>query len=215
MLNKEVKKLALHAYWSNDVSILRDVILKFPQLINLAEFSVGGTLLHNVASDGSLASVEMLLREGFDVNAIGSSDGETPLVWAARSGNIEVVHYLLEQGAILQTEKSIQNPLFGAISAYTSQSNRQLPKERFNPIAQALLDAGIDATVRYNTDTMLDMDAMSFACMWGRQDIARMIAEHICGDDETAITAALADAELRGKRSSDREVAKVSAQGYA
>lgn len=215
MLDEEVKTSALQAYWSKAPENLRQIVEKYPQLINAAEFNFGGTLLHNVIKNRPLEQARILISAGFDVNAVGSLDGETPLVWAARSGNIDTVRFLLNQGAILQTEKSIQNPLFGAISAYTSPGNRELPKERFNPIVQALLDAGIDANVRYNTDTMLDMDAMSFACMWGRQDIARIIAKHLYGDDEAAITAALADAEIRGKRSADREAAKVAAQGYA
>ena len=215
-MDVDLKRRVYQAYDSHDVEALRQVVRANPIIINLAEFVAGGTLLHNAVAGRPLSTIKMLVDEGFDVNAKGSLHEDTPLVRAASTGDIEKVRYLLDHGAILQTEKSVQNPLFGAISAYTSMGNRELPKERFNSIVKALLDAGIDATVRYNTDTMLDMDAMSFACMWGRQDIARMIAEHIYGnDDDTAIKAALADAEIRAKRSSDREAAKVAAQGYA
>ena len=69
------------------------------------------------------------------------------------------------------------------------------PPENYLKIAELLLDHGIDSTVRYNTDTMKDMDAMAFACMWGRQDIARLIAERQADGDPETVETLLAKAE--------------------
>ena len=150
------------------------------------------SILHEAPADTcSVKILASILAMVIDVNSIGKKDGETPLVWAASSGIPEKVRYLLDQGAILQTEKSIQNPLFGAIAGCYSIGGRDLPRENFSKIARMLLDAGIDATVRYDSPTMIDMDAMAFARMWGRWEIANMIAAHLHPDDPAGQAAAI------------------------
>jgi ankyrin repeat protein len=57
----------------------------------------GMMLLHWAAGWGYPAIVELLLKKGAHINAIG--DGGTPLHWASYKGNLEVVQLLLEMGA--------------------------------------------------------------------------------------------------------------------
>ncbi|CAN7012454.1 unnamed protein product [Brassica rapa subsp. trilocularis] len=62
----------------------------------------GWTPLHVKARKGDLKSVNQLLDQGFDVNALAwgpKSKGVTPLHLAAEGGHIEVMDLLLERGA--------------------------------------------------------------------------------------------------------------------
>jgi uncharacterized protein len=212
MLSAVEKEAGLKASWG-DESELRAAIKRYPAIINAPEFLYGGTLLHGAAQSGSLGKVKLLVDEGFDVNYPSSPDGITPINHACGTGSIDIVRFLIDQGAQLKTEKSIQNPLLAAISAYTSSAGRKLPEDVFSDIVRILLEAGIDATVRYNTDTMLDMDAMAFACMWGRQDIARIVAEHLYPGDVESQTGALQRADLLGRKTADHNDRVAKAQG--
>ncbi|HXA51847.1 MAG TPA: ankyrin repeat domain-containing protein, partial [Candidatus Acidoferrum sp.] len=57
------------------------------------------TLLHDMAQDGDLAKARLLLDHGADVNAIDEEYRSTPLGFAARWGQREMVQLLLERGA--------------------------------------------------------------------------------------------------------------------
>jgi ankyrin repeat protein len=214
MLSAIEKEAGLKASWG-DVVELRAAVQRYPAIINAPEFLYGGTLLHGVASSGSLEKVKLLVDVGFDVNYPSTRDGITAINHAVTSGNIDVVRFLLDNEAKLPTEKSIQNPLFAAISAYTSVTGRKLSKEVFSDIVHLLLKAGIDASVRYNSDTMLDMDAMAFACMWGRQDIAQILAEHLFPGDVETQTSALERAAVSAKRTTAHNDSAAKAQDYA
>ena len=56
-------------------------------------------LLHHAAEGGHLASVELLLDRGFDVNRRDNFDNATALHWAANGGHIAVATRLLDAGA--------------------------------------------------------------------------------------------------------------------
>lgn len=190
-----------NAMRADDIQLLDQLLDDTPNHFDNDKW--GRTILHDAASHRSLKVLRHLVERGGNVNVVSSKEGETPLVLAASSGIPEKVRFLLDNGAILQTGKSIQNPLFGAISSYTSPRGRGLPKENYTQIVKMLLDAGIDATVRYNSDTMIDMDAMAFAWMWGRQDIARLIAEHLYPDDKVAQQAAIERARAVAQKTAD------------
>uniref|UniRef100_A0ACD5XM18 Uncharacterized protein n=1 Tax=Avena sativa TaxID=4498 RepID=A0ACD5XM18_AVESA len=58
----------------------------------------GCTALHFAASKGSLESCRFLVEESeIDVNSV-SKTGETPMSYAARKGNVQVMNYLLDHG---------------------------------------------------------------------------------------------------------------------
>ena len=57
------------------------------------------TLLHDMAQEGDLAKARLLLEHGADVNAVDEEYRSTPLGFAARWGNREMVALLLEHGA--------------------------------------------------------------------------------------------------------------------
>jgi ankyrin repeat protein len=57
------------------------------------------TLLHHVASDGDLPKARLLVDHGADINAIDEEYRSTPLGFAARWGQRDMVAFLLERGA--------------------------------------------------------------------------------------------------------------------
>ena len=57
------------------------------------------TILHDMAQKGNIEKAELLIRYGADINAVDEEYQSTPLGMAARWGHIEMVAYLLAQGA--------------------------------------------------------------------------------------------------------------------
>jgi uncharacterized protein len=141
----------------------------------------GGTWLHFAAGQDSVEIVAHLIKLGMSVNEGDMREGRTPLVDACAAGNFDIAKYLLDQGARFDVSTSVRNPLFAAIA------------EGSTGIVELLLNRGIDAGVRYTSDTMSNMDAVAFALMWGRRDIARIIALSNAGGDEAAAEAAMVD----------------------
>ncbi len=57
------------------------------------------TLLHDMAQKGFVDKAELLLKHGAAIDAIGEAYRSTPLGLAARWGNVEMVEFLLNNGA--------------------------------------------------------------------------------------------------------------------
>ena len=110
-----------------------------------------------------------------------------------------MAEFLLKHNVKVEVSTSARNPLFACVPGYVFDqrpvSRTDTPPENYLKIAELLLDHGIDSTVRYNTDTMKNMDAMAFAVMWGRQDIARLIAERQAGGDAGLVETLLLQAD--------------------
>jgi ankyrin repeat protein len=83
-----------------------------------------------------------------DVNARGGAYKGNAMNEAAIEGHLEMVKYLLEEGAEMDESDSEVNPLWGAILRDNVK------------IAQLLIDHGIDYTIKYGD---IQLDAMAFA----------------------------------------------------
>ena len=73
------------------------------------------SLLWNAANAGDLARVMLLVEQGEDINQVGGHSKDTALGRAALVGHLEVVRYLVEQGADREkTDTNGWTPLLNA-----------------------------------------------------------------------------------------------------
>lgn len=89
------------------------------------------TILHDMAQKGNLYKAELLIKHGADLNPIDEEYQSTPLGMAARWGHLEMVKYLLQQGADVNKT--------GALWATPLAWGR---KKGFSDIEETLLNAG-------------------------------------------------------------------------
>ena len=168
---------------AEDASALRQLFTENPSALNAHTFMAGQTWLGYAAQKGKLAAIRALSDLGADVNVGDKHDGAKPICSAASSGNSSAVRLLLELGAQLDIDASVRNPLFSAIVGRSPETVR------------ILLEARIDARIRYNSTTMKDMDAVAFALLRGEQESAEVIARWNAGGDEAATLVALQEAD--------------------
>lgn len=161
---------------------VQSVLADDPSLLDTRPPFGGGSWLHLAAALGNLETVTHLVKSGLSVNDEGRREGDRPLCCAAHNDNVEVAKFLIKQGSLLDTSKSVRNPLFAAIVGRS-------PK-----VVSLLLGSGIDASVRYNSDTMTNMDATAFALWRGENEIASIIARHLARGDETQVRERLNEA---------------------
>src|SRR5262249_7659824 len=97
-------------------------------------------------------------------NKRGGIFDAAPLNLAASKGFIDIVLYLLNSGAEMDTSEPQRNPLFAAIHGGHAE------------IVKLLLEGGIDKTVKYTGESMRNMDARACALERGQTEIARLLA---------------------------------------
>jgi hypothetical protein len=180
---KSVPAQIYDAIADENVLVIELLFTRNPEQLNLQTFMAGQTWLGHAASSGKSLSVRKLVELGADPNIGTSSDGSKALCSACHSANPEIVRYLIERGAEIDTDASVRNPLFSAIVGRSPEC------------VKVILEAGIDACVHYNSKTMDDMDAVAFALMRGERECAEIIARWIAKGDEAAATKALTEAD--------------------
>lgn len=166
---------------TGDAERIRRLLQEHPEQRTAYTPFAGGTWLHYAALESTLEVVRLLVEAGFDVNQGDRWQGANSLSRAALAGRLDIAEYLLEQGAALDVGSPTRNALFGAIVGRSPE------------IAKLLLDRGIDSRVRYDSDTMTNMDAVAFAMMRGEREIAHLIARWNAHGDEAAAQAAVAE----------------------
>lgn len=171
MTEKSLPARIIDAIKKEETEALRDLLERNPEQKTANTFIGGQTWLGYACQLGKLNAAKELVRLGLDVNAGDNRDGARPICSAAANNHLEVVEYLLSKGASLDTDRSVSNPLFAAIVGNSKET------------IELLLKAGIDASIRYNSKTMENMDALAFAIMRGCSDGANLIANHIANGD--------------------------------
>lgn len=83
---------------NGDVGALAALLDRHPKKLYARNRPYEHTLLHLAAFAGHLASVDLLLRRGLDVNAREKGDNTYAMHWAAAAGHLEVVRRLADAG---------------------------------------------------------------------------------------------------------------------
>lgn len=188
--------IAWQAVRDDDEVSLKQLFEQHPE-VETWKVPAFGTWLHYAASSGSLKVFEYLLSVGWDLNTKNSDDA-IPLVDAASSNQLGIVRLMLVRGAAIGSQTSIANPLFACISGsamdtHPVHSSGNPQTDRLE-IAKLLLDGGLDPALQYDLQSYGRMDALTLAWLFGRRDIARLIAERLADGDfakvETMLDAA-------------------------
>ncbi len=122
-----------------------------------------GSWLHIAAGYGQIDIVKYFIDAGIDINLEGGIAGGNSLNYAVQNGQKEMVCFLINNGASLDTTEPERNPLFSAI--YDGHTE----------IAEILVNAGIDTSVKYTGKYMKNMGALEFAKERGHLDIIKYI----------------------------------------
>lgn len=188
---------------SGDAALVRRVLMKFPAEINNDDPATG-CHLHHACGLGKLEVVQAMVESGARIDLKNARDGSAPIVRACSNGRIEVASYLLSQECVLDVSSSLTNPLFACIasSLYRNAAFAKFAgykevgevRQRLIEVASMLIENGIDLTVSYNQQSMVDIDASAFAYMFGMEDIAEAIIRTIYGHDKRLAASAWAEA---------------------
>lgn len=144
-----------------DIEQAKEIIITDKSLLDFV--TPFGTWLHVSARAGELDMIKFLVESGMDINLNEGVPKSAPIAHAASEGEMGIVEYLLDNGAILDVSDPNRNPLFSAI--YGGHFN----------IVKYLVQSGIDITVKYTGDTMKDMGAYEFAIERGQVEIAEYL----------------------------------------
>lgn len=195
---------------------IEEMVAAYPEI--LGSFAVAGaTWLQVACKNSSLSTVNKLLELGFGINELDRRGETNALATASGLGDIALVQFLLERGAEANMAESNGNPLISCIPSHVSDTHpvygKDTPKENYLEIARILIDHGIDTAVRYDMSCGYGLDAKTFAWVWGRHDIARLIAEHEAQGDAELAKQLFAEAKERSvsrsfKGYSKREAAR-------
>lgn len=146
---------------AGDIHRVKTLLREYPDLVHgITPF---GTMLHVAAGAGQLVVVKELLALGADINACGGTLGGNSLNYAVSNRQVEIVRYLLSEGANKDLSDPEKNPLFSAIYCGNLE------------IAKLLLESGIDISVKYSGESMNEMDALAFAKERGQTAIVDLL----------------------------------------
>ena len=146
---------------------MRRLINECPECMNNANI-IDRTLLHVAASKGTPEMVEYLVKAGSDINRIENE--LSPICLAADNKQVENVKKLIELGAELKGDVSVNDPLLSAIY----KDNKE--------IAEMLIDAGIDLTYQFKTRDNPWWDTLSYAQYYKRPEMVKMIEDKLRED---------------------------------
>lgn len=120
--------------------------------------SKGGlTPLLHAARQGHVATIEVLLDRGADIDLVGGGDGTSPLLMATINGQFDAAMTLLERGADPNLASTLNGatPLFAAVNSewqprtrYPQPQEREAQQYSYLEVMEALLEAGAEPDAR-------------------------------------------------------------------
>ncbi len=162
--SKKLPRAINAAIREGDAAKVEELIGGSSEVLNMS--NPLGSWLHIAARTGQVEVAKKLVELGIDVNSTGGAAGGNALNIAASEGHLELVKFLINRGANLDVSKPERNPLFAAIH-----------NGHFD-VARILIDSGIDTSVKYTGETMVEMDAVAFADEWGRTEIKTLLEDN-------------------------------------
>jgi ankyrin repeat protein len=165
-----------------------------PQII-YAKDKNGFTLLHYMVRDNKKDATVMLLDRHASIN-IRNNYGDTPLDFAAQTGNIEIARLLISKGALVNNTDGVSSPLCRAagnghrdmvefLISVGAKVNARVNSRGWTPL-HAAADAGHLDIVKLllakgadvNASTEGGMTPLRCASSKGYRDIIKVITEH-------------------------------------
>jgi ankyrin repeat protein len=121
--------------------------------------------LHEPAGQGDLEQVKKMIEKGAKVDKKDIA-GQTPLMYAAETGKIDVVTYLIDQGADVNAVSGKMGR--GTAIIYAAAANQV-------ETVEYLIENGADinATTPYHNET-----ALIWAVAQGNTEVAKILLEH-------------------------------------
>ena len=165
MDNKEKAKKIYDLIKNGDLELVKEIVITDKKLLDFV--TPFGTWLHVATRAGKLDIIKFLVESGMDINIIEGVPKSAPIAHAASEGEISIVEFLFENGAILDTSDPNRNPLFSAI--YGGHLD----------IVKYLVLNGIDINTKYTGGTMQNMGAYEFAIERGQTEIAEYLKQEI------------------------------------
>ena len=150
---------------NGDIEQAKELIINDQSLLNFV--TPFGTWLHVAARAGKMDMIKFLVESDIDINLNEGVPKSAPIAHAASEGELSIVEYLFDNGAILDVSDPTRNPLFSAI--YGGHLD----------IVKFLVQIGIDITVKYRGDRMKDMGAYEFAVERGQIEIADYLKQRM------------------------------------
>ena len=161
---------ASHSMYASEPAATPDVLddtIELPQFPAPAEaqdtLSEPDKNLILSAYKGDLATVEILVAKGADVN-VQDKKKRTPLIFAASNGHTPVIGFLISKGADVNMRDS------GGRTALLYASKRS-----FNETAALLLEKGADVNVQSKKKKVT---ALMLAAVWDNTVLVRMLLDH-------------------------------------
>ncbi|EOO18446.1 ankyrin repeat domain-containing protein [Bacillus cereus] len=161
-MESEEKTIKIYDFIKNgDIEQAKEIIITDKSLLDFV--TPYGTWLHVSARAGELDMIKFLVESGLDINLNEGVPKSAPIAHAASEGEIGIVEYLFDNGAILDVSDPNRNPLFAAI--YGGHLD----------IVKFLIKNGLDINIKYTEKTMKDMGAYEFAIERGQTEIAEYL----------------------------------------
>lgn len=163
-MDKKEKAIKIYDLIKNgDLELVKEIVITDKKLLDFV--TPFGTWLHVATRAGKLDMIKFLVESGMDININEGVPKSAPIAHAASEGEISIVEFLFENGAILDTSDPNRNPLFSAI--YGGHLD----------IVKYLVLNGIDINTKYTGDTMQNMGAYEFAIERGQTEIAEYLKQ--------------------------------------